>query len=105
MLEYAQDAAKTNEPWKLWECKHDDGDWETLGSNPTWSKSFEYRRKQLNKWHPVGGEWFINQPDDAVEHWKMSTVDTRDVGLERSTQEQANKAYLLRCVDLIDYSH
>ena len=44
------------------------------------------------KWHPVGGEWFINQPDDAVEHWKMSTVDTRDAGLERSTQQQAERA-------------
>jgi hypothetical protein len=92
MLEYAQDAAKTSEPWKLWESKFDCDDWETLGSNPTWLKSFEYRRKKLREWHPVGGEWFINQHDDEVEHWKMSTVDTRDAGLERPTQEQANKA-------------
>jgi len=44
------------------------------------------------KWHPVGGEWFINQPDDAVEYWKMSTVDTRDAGLERPTEQQAERA-------------
>ena len=45
------------------------------------------------KWSPVGGEWFINQPDGAVEHWKMSTVDTRDAGLERPTEKQADRAF------------
>lgn len=93
MLEYAKDAAKTDKPWELWEGKHDYGDWETLGSNPSWSKSFEYRRKPV-KWSPVGGDWFINQCDDAVEKWNMSTEETKQAGLERPTQQQADRAFI-----------
>ena len=44
------------------------------------------------KWQPKGGDWFINQCDDAVEYWKMSTEATKVAGLERQTEEQAKRA-------------
>ena len=44
------------------------------------------------KWQPKGGEWFINQCDDAVEYWKISTEATKVAGLERQTEEQAERA-------------
>ena len=46
----------------------------------------------VRKWQPKGGEWFINQCDDAVEYWKLSTEATKVAGLERNTQEQAERA-------------
>ena len=44
------------------------------------------------KWQPKGGDWFINQCDDAVEYWKMSTEATKVAGLERQTEKQAQRA-------------
>ena len=44
------------------------------------------------KWQPTGGDWFINQCDDAVECWNMSTEATKLAGLERQTEEQAQRA-------------
>ena len=44
------------------------------------------------KWQPKGGEYFINQCDDAVEYWKMSTEATKVAGLERQTEKQAARA-------------
>ncbi|TDB41251.1 hypothetical protein [Photorhabdus khanii] len=46
MLEYALDALKTNEPWKLWELssRHQNY-WESLASHPAWIVNVEYRRK------------------------------------------------------------
>ena len=46
------------------------------------------------KWQPVGGDWFINQCDDAVEKWNMSTEETKQAGLERPTQQQADRAFI-----------
>lgn len=90
MLEYAKDAAKTDKPWKLWEGKHDSCDnWETLGSNPSWSKSFEYRRKPV-KWEPVGGEWWVI--DVGHINKAPSIPNARNFGLERPTKEQAERA-------------
>jgi hypothetical protein len=48
--------------------------------------------KKPKKWSPVGGDWFINQCDDAVENWNMSTEETKQAGLERPTQQQAERA-------------
>ena len=46
MLEYAQDAAKTDKPWELWEARPSDAPtWKTLADNPIWRVSVEYRRK------------------------------------------------------------
>jgi hypothetical protein len=48
----------------------------------------------VRKWEPVGGDWFINQCDDAVEKWDMSTEETKQAGLERPTQQQADRAFI-----------
>ncbi|WP_445494433.1 hypothetical protein [Photorhabdus sp. SF281] len=45
MLEYALDASKTDEPWKLWEQLCADEKWRTLTSNPAWYPDYVYRRK------------------------------------------------------------
>lgn len=46
MLLYAQDAAKTNTPWRLWEYNNPcDGDnFFGLVNHPNWSEGFHYRR-------------------------------------------------------------
>ncbi|WP_448512138.1 hypothetical protein [Photorhabdus laumondii] len=48
MLQYAQDALKTDEPWKLWEVYWPagaDGRWIGFTSSPTWGVDVKYRRK------------------------------------------------------------
>ncbi|PQQ23694.1 hypothetical protein [Photorhabdus hindustanensis] len=46
MLQYAQDAMKTDEPWKLWERLHIEViGWEQCPHNPGWNPEFKYRRK------------------------------------------------------------
>lgn len=44
MAEYAKDAAKTDEPWLLWEYKYK-GEWYPLTAHASWSVKNEYRRK------------------------------------------------------------
>ncbi|QXF34310.1 hypothetical protein CE143_14995 [Photorhabdus luminescens] len=46
MALYAQDALKTDEPWKLWEY-HDDnmGLWKNVITHPSWDYRSTYRRK------------------------------------------------------------
>ena len=51
-----------------------------------------FPNEPVAKWQPKGGEWFINQCDDAVEYWKISTEATKVAGLERQTEEQAERA-------------
>ena len=51
-----------------------------------------FPNEPVAKWQPKGGDWFINQCDDAVEYWKMSTEATKVAELERPTEEQAQRA-------------
>lgn len=45
MMQYAQDAMETDEPWERWEVYVLNG-WITLEHDPIWSPRFSYRRKQ-----------------------------------------------------------
>ncbi|TDB41048.1 hypothetical protein [Photorhabdus khanii] len=46
MMQYAQDAMRTDEPWLLWEGSLNGGDlWENLRLHPTWHQDIKYRRK------------------------------------------------------------
>jgi hypothetical protein len=55
-------------------------------------EDIESELNAVSYWEPKGGEWFINQCDDEVEYWKMSTEATKLAGLERQTKEQAERA-------------
>ena len=45
MLQYAQDAQETPEPWERWEFNSIGRKWSQLTNNPTWVTSIQYRRK------------------------------------------------------------
>ncbi|MCC8463864.1 hypothetical protein [Photorhabdus bodei] len=46
MMQYAQDALRTDEPWKLWECENKKGEgFSTLMYHPNWFEGVIYRRK------------------------------------------------------------
>ncbi|RAW91948.1 MULTISPECIES: hypothetical protein [unclassified Photorhabdus] len=46
MLQYAQDAFKTDKPWLLWEMYDDANElWEDIFHHPNWNPEFKYRRK------------------------------------------------------------
>ncbi|OWO86990.1 hypothetical protein B5C26_00805 [Photorhabdus luminescens] len=47
MLQYAQDAFKTDEPWLMWEffCRGSGVEWIDLFCHPLWNKDCDYRRK------------------------------------------------------------
>ncbi|NHB87169.1 hypothetical protein C5471_05365 [Photorhabdus tasmaniensis] len=44
MMQYAQDAMKSDEPWKRWERFHAVS-WEQCKHSPAWNTKFKYRRK------------------------------------------------------------
>jgi hypothetical protein len=46
MLQYAQDAMTSPEPWKFWQHRNDVHDWEDCIYSPVWSASYNYRRKE-----------------------------------------------------------
>ena len=48
MLEYAKDALKYNQPWKLWEC-FTGGPWSRLETHPKWHRHVQYRRRPTPK--------------------------------------------------------
>jgi hypothetical protein len=46
MLQYAQDAMETDKPWDNWEFQENPGgDWQSVGYNPGWVSTVNYRRK------------------------------------------------------------
>ncbi|MCW7764457.1 hypothetical protein [Photorhabdus luminescens] len=46
MMQYAQDALKTDKPWLMWERLHIEAvGWEQCLHNPGWNPEFKYRRK------------------------------------------------------------
>ena len=45
MLQYAQDWAETDEPWKRWEVTSHRDEWVALFGHPYWKEESEYRRK------------------------------------------------------------
>ncbi|WP_434526578.1 hypothetical protein [Photorhabdus asymbiotica] len=46
MMQYAQDAFKTDKPWLLWEMYDDANElWEDILHHPNWNPDFKYRRK------------------------------------------------------------
>ena len=46
MMQYAQDAMETSEPWELWEYSHASSNgWRNLDKMPSWLIGNDYRRK------------------------------------------------------------
>ena len=45
MLQYAQDWAETDTPWKRWEVAAPGDKFVSLSSHPYWGEEYEYRRK------------------------------------------------------------
>jgi hypothetical protein len=70
----------------------------TIEALQSYAENIRDRMKQavggakFKQWEPVGGSWFINQCDDAVEKWSASHEETKQAGLERPTEQQAERA-------------
>lgn len=45
MAQYAEDAKKTDEPWRLWEHKQPWCEWRGCKKTPIWNECIQYRRK------------------------------------------------------------
>lgn len=52
MLQYAQDAMTTSEPWELWEFKHPHYDWVAMERDMPFLVAYQYRHKSqtVTKW-------------------------------------------------------
>lgn len=47
MMQYAEDALTTDEPWQLWEIQfHNQKNWRPLFEHPSWDKDAKYRKKE-----------------------------------------------------------
>ena len=61
MLQYAQDWAETEEPWKRWLVKSHRNEWVALFGHPYWNEKQEYRRK------PRALTYTVNIPEPLRE--------------------------------------
>ena len=81
MMQYAQDAMETSEPWELWEYSHASSNgWRNLDKMPSWRIGNDYRRKpkmirvtlmngEVVSWpEPHKGDLNIGQHCYLVEH-------------------------------------
>lgn len=50
IFDYANDAAKTDKPWLLWEYSESGDNWWPLQTHPTWSTMVDYRRHRHHEW-------------------------------------------------------
>ena len=75
MKQYAEEAATTDRPWELWECRQGTSNWETLQSHPGWFNNTEYRRKprtiKINGFDVP--EPCREAPSTGEEYWCVST--------------------------------
>ncbi|TDB42647.1 hypothetical protein [Photorhabdus luminescens] len=114
MMQYAQDALKTNEPWKLWEMYDDANElWEDIFHHPNWNPDFKYRRKPETEMITVGKVSFPKPVDYKLEYndeyfmldltttissirkliWKNDICDNRflELGIIHLTKEAAKQ--------------
>ena len=107
MLQYAQDWAETDEPWKRWEVTSHRNEWWALCGHPYWHEKQEYRRRPrtltytitlpepLREAPDVGKVYYIAAPEVEYlcrEHgWSGGELDMRWLkrGLCFATKEDA----------------
>ena len=74
MMQYAQDAMETDDPWNRWELKNKTSvEWKPLAKSPSWFPYMEYRRKPNGKMVLIDEEEFIVPkcfyPNINEEYW------------------------------------
>ena len=92
MLQYAQDWAETDAPWKRWQVTSHRNEWVALFGHPYWREENEYRRKPrtltytitipepLREAPEVGEVYYIAAPMvDSLcrERWSGSELEMR----------------------------
>lgn len=109
MRQYAEDAATTETPWELWECRSAGGPWVTYEApGPSWHSDYEYRRKPHTltvevPWFPEperktpggGAVYYIPNANGSVSFlpWVADAVDVMalNTGLVHLTREAAEQ--------------
>lgn len=108
MLQYAQDWAETDTPWKRWEVAAPGDKFVSLSGHPYWGEEYEYRRKARTLTYsvtipdplrkaPATGSWYwLAEPasDDFTSraaYWHGDCVDNFRLkrGLCFATKEDA----------------
>ncbi|MBS9442456.1 hypothetical protein [Photorhabdus heterorhabditis] len=90
MMQYAQDALKTDRPYELWEMFCSDSDWRTLTNHPRWQVDYLYRRKP--EMITVGTVSFPKPVDYWLKEWDRYFTATFD-GLEYFVWRNNNSDY------------
>lgn len=90
MMQYAEDAMKTEEPWLLWEFRAE-GKWKQCTAHPSWSKSGTFRRKPefikvgdykfpkpvSNHQFDIGDiYWYVLYGDDGFTVYEKTWIDS-----------------------------
>ena len=109
MAQYALDAKKYNEPWKMWQ--HSDGDeWFDCTSHPAWATAHVYRRKPRviniggyevpepvrEPLNPGQKFWAVNPflgPQEFIWDGCAGTQHALDSGFVHLSEEAATKYY------------
>jgi hypothetical protein len=79
MRMYAEDAAKHEKPWELWEYSFFNGlGWQSMGKHPVWACNTNYRRKPETVTLVVNGrefclpKWETKAHEEGQEYYSMS---------------------------------
>ncbi len=102
MLQYAQDAAETSEPWRRWEGRPvgTDGEWRSSETNPGWLPHYEYRRKPRT--HTVNGfevpEPMRDAPQRGARYW-VPVIDAEDYAASTYWSGADHDTYDTRCLE------
>jgi len=75
MLQYAQDWAETDTPWKRWEVAAPGDKFVSLYSHPYWGEEYEYRRKPRTLTYSVTiPEPLRKAPETGSWYWIAETA-------------------------------
>ena len=75
MLQYAQDWAETDTPWKRWEVAAPGDKFVSLSSHPYWGEEYEYRRKPRTLTYSVTmPEPLRKAPKTGSGYWLAETA-------------------------------
>lgn len=80
MMQYALDAAETDKPWRLWECRNSNGMWLQMAGNPNWSVGLEFRRKPSQE--QIDKEAFNGWWSQSFDEGRLDVSDAWFAALE-----------------------
>lgn len=97
MMQFAEDAAKSEKPWRDWEARRVAtnyvGEWGPLSSSPNWLECYEYRRKPKKRYLLLAGkkiELFTVEPEYETPYFYIYGNEVNETTWDNMSADLAN---------------